>query len=118
MGDAAHAGYRLARRRRSRENGVEGLTDMLLCVDDPAAVARATAAMSGARRSCAAGCTPRARRGGLVFADAARTAKMLPDFRAPSLPFMAGQALRADLSSTRAALSEGTASSRCLKRAT
>ena len=41
-------------------------------------------------------------RGGLVFADAARAAKILPDFRPPSLPFMAGQALRADLALTRA----------------
>jgi hypothetical protein len=43
-------------------------------------------------------------RGGLVFADAAQTAKILPDFRPPALPFLAGQALRADLSLTRATL--------------
>jgi hypothetical protein len=43
-------------------------------------------------------------RGGLVFAGADEIAKILPDFRTPSLPFMAGQALRAGLSVTRAAL--------------
>jgi hypothetical protein len=84
------------------ENGAEGLTDMLLCVDDPAAVA--------ARYGRYVGRAPVMRgglhvvtldRGGLVFADAAQTAKMLPGFRAPGLPFMAGQALRADLSRTR-----------------
>ena len=87
------------------ENGAEGLTDMLLCVDDPVAVA--------ARYGRYVGRTPIMRgglhvvtleRGGLVFADAAQTATLLPDFRPPVLPFMAGQALRADLSLTRAVL--------------
>jgi len=85
------------------DNGAEGLTDTLICVDDPAAVA--------ARYGRYVGRQPVARermqvvpleRGGLVFADAARCAKLLPDFRAPALPFMAGQALRADLTLTRA----------------
>jgi hypothetical protein len=87
------------------ENGAEGLTDMLICVDDPAAVA--------ARYGRYAGRTPAIRgglhvvaldRGGLVFADAASATKILPDFRAPPLPFMAGQALRADLALTREVL--------------
>src|SRR5688572_16432535 len=86
-------------------NGADGLTDMLLCVDDPAAVA--------ARYGRYVGRAPVMRgglhvvtldRGGLVFADAVQTATILPDFRPPALPFMAGQALRADLSLTRAVL--------------
>ena len=87
------------------QNGVEGLTDILLCVDDPAGVA--------ARFDRYVGRAPVMRgglhaitldRGGVVFADASRAAKILPGFRPPSLPFMAGQALRADLSITRAVL--------------
>jgi hypothetical protein len=87
------------------ENGAEGLTDMLVCVEDPAAVA--------ARYGRYVGRAPVLRgrmhvvpleRGGLVFADITQAAKILPDFRPPSLPFMAGQALRADLALTRAVL--------------
>jgi hypothetical protein len=87
------------------ENGAEGLTEMLLVVEDPAAVA--------ARYGRYAGRAPVLRggmhavpldRGGLVFADAAQAAKILPDFRPPPLPFMAGQALRADLSTMRKVL--------------
>ena len=87
------------------ENGATGLTDLLMCVDDPAAVA--------ARYGRYVGRTPVARgkmqvialdRGGLVFVDRAEAARMLPDFDAPSVPFMAGQALRADLAKTRALL--------------
>jgi hypothetical protein len=89
------------------ENGAEGLTDTLICVDDPAAVA--------ARYGRYVGRTPIMRggmhvvpleRGGLTFVDPVQAAKLLPDFRAPSLPFMAGQALRADLALTRAALAK------------
>jgi hypothetical protein len=87
------------------QNGVEGLTDILLCVDDPVGVA--------ARYGRYVGRGPVMRgglhaitldRGGMVFADASTAAKILPGFRPPSLPFMAGQALRADLSITRAVL--------------
>ena len=87
------------------DNGAEGLTDMLLVVDDPAAVA--------VRYGRYTGVSPVARgglhavpldRGGLVFASAADAARILPGFRATSLPFMAGQALRADLALTRIAL--------------
>ena len=89
----------------STENGAEGLTDLLLCVDDPAAVA--------ARYGRYLGRAPARRgdahvivldRGGLVFADVREAARILPAFRPPSLPFMAGQALRADLALTRAVL--------------
>jgi hypothetical protein len=87
------------------QNGAEGLTDILLCVDQPAAAA--------ARYGRYVGRAPIARgglhavtldRGGLVFADANETAKILPGLRPPSLPFMAGQALRADLAQVRAVL--------------
>jgi hypothetical protein len=78
---------------------------MLLCVDDPATVA----ARYG--RYLARAVEPRdgvwfiaLDRGGLSFLDPAQAAKILPDFRPPSLPFMAGQALRADLARTRAVL--------------
>jgi len=88
------------------ENGAEGLTDMLLCVDDPAAAA--------ARYGRYVGRAPVLRgglhaiildRGGLVFADAAQATTILPESRLPSLPFVAGQALRADLALTREVLS-------------
>ena len=87
------------------DNGAEGLTDILLCVDDPAAAA--------ARYGRYVGRTPVAHdglhvvtleRGGLVFTDASGARRILPDFRPPAFPFMAGQALRADLTLTRAAL--------------
>jgi hypothetical protein len=88
-------------------NGAEGLSDVLLCVDDPAAVA--------ARYGRYVGRVPVRRddlhvialeRGGLVFADARGAARILPDFRPPALPFMAGQALRANLALTREVLAQ------------
>jgi hypothetical protein len=87
------------------ENGAEGLTDMLLCVDDPAGTAARYGRYVGRAPVMRGGLHAIALdRGGLVFADAVRAAKILPDFRPPSLPFMAGQALRADLALTRAVL--------------
>ena len=84
------------------QNGVEGLTDILLCVDDPAAVAARYGRYLGRAPVARAGMQVIALdRGGVVFADPGTLAKRLPGFRAPSLPFMAGQALRADLSVTR-----------------
>ena len=85
------------------ENGAEGLTDILLCVENPAAVA--------ARYGRYVGRAPALRgplhvvpleRGNLVFADAGEAAQIVPAFRPPALPFMAGQALRChDLARTR-----------------
>src|SRR2546421_8826830 len=84
------------------ENGAEGLTDMLICVDDPAAVASRygryvgrTPVMRGALHVIALD------RGGLVFVGAVRAAAIFPGFQAPALPFMAGQALRAALALAR-----------------
>jgi Glyoxalase-like domain len=89
------------------ENGAEGLTDMLLCVDDPAGVAARYGRYVGRAPVMRGGLHAIALdRGGLVFADAVQVAKILPDLRVPSLPFMAGQALRADLALTRAVLAK------------
>jgi hypothetical protein len=84
------------------ENGAEGLTDMLVCVDDPAAVAARYARYVGRAPAVRGGMNAIVLdRGGLVFVDAEQAEKILPDFRLPSLPFMVGQALRADLTLTR-----------------
>lgn len=89
------------------ENGAEGLTDMLLVVDDPAAAAARYGRYAGRAPVLRGGMhAVTLERGGLVFADAAQAAKILPDFRPRSLPFMAGQALRADLALTRAMLAQ------------
>lgn len=87
------------------ENGAEALTDMLLCVDDPAAAAARYGRYAGRAPVTRGGLHAIALdRGGLVFADAAQAATILPGFDRPGLPFMAGQALRADLAKTRAVL--------------
>jgi hypothetical protein len=86
-------------------NGAEGLSDILLVVDDPAVAA--------ARYGRYVGRAPAKRnglhvvpleRGGLVFADEGGAARLLPAFRPPAVPFMAGQALRADLALMREVL--------------
>ena len=82
-------------------NGAEGLTDMLLCADDPEVAAARYARYVGRDAITRGGLRVVATdRGGLVFADLAR-------FVPPALPYMAGQALRADLRKTRAALGKG-----------
>lgn len=87
------------------QNGVEGPSDILLCVDDPAATADRYGRYLGRAPVARGGMHAIALdRGGVVFADAATAAKILPDFSPPSLPFMAGQALRADLAIARAAI--------------
>jgi catechol 2,3-dioxygenase-like lactoylglutathione lyase family enzyme len=84
------------------DNGVEGLSDILVCVDDPAAAAARYGRYLGRPPDMRGGMHVIALdRGGLVFADADQAARLLPDFRAPSLPFMAGQALRADVGRVR-----------------
>jgi hypothetical protein len=89
------------------ENGAEGLMDTLICVDDPAAVAARYGRYVGRQVVTRSGThVVPLERGALVFADAARAAKRLPDFRPPSMPVMAGQALRADLALTRAVLTK------------
>jgi hypothetical protein len=91
----------------STENGAEGLTDFLMCVDDPAAVAARygrylgrAVALRGAQHVISL------ERGALVFVDAAEARRVLPDFRPPALPFMAGQAIRADLALAREVLAK------------
>jgi hypothetical protein len=89
------------------DNGAEGLSDILLVVDDPAAAA-ARYGRYVDRAPVRRGDTHvvALERGGLVFADTGAAARLLPDFRPPALPFMAGQALRADLALTRAVLAQ------------
>jgi hypothetical protein len=88
-------------------NGAEGLTDILLVVDDPAAAAarygRYVDRAPGKRGGLHG--VP-LQRGGLVFADAGDAARLLPAFRPPAVPFIAGQALRADLALTREVLAQ------------
>jgi catechol 2,3-dioxygenase-like lactoylglutathione lyase family enzyme len=89
-------------------NGADGLSELLLCVEDR----RGTAERYGRY----VGRGPRhdenfsavdLDRGRLVFVDPKEAAAMLPMFTAPSLPFIAGQALRTnDISATRADLSK------------
>jgi len=87
------------------ENGAEGLTDILICVDDPAAAAARYGAYVGRATRMRGGLQAVALdRGGVVFADAAQAVRILPSFHPPAFPFMTGQALRADLALTRAAL--------------
>src|SRR5437763_8491123 len=87
------------------ENGAQGLTDMLVCVEDPAAVAARYGQYAGRAPAMRGGMhVVPLERGALGFGDPAQAARILPDFRLPSLPFMAGQALRADLALTREAL--------------
>lgn len=87
------------------ENGAEGLTDMLLVVEDPGAVAARYGRYAGRAPAMRGGMhAVTLERGGLLFAEAAQAAKILPGFRVRSLPFMAGQALRADLALTRQVL--------------
>ena len=84
------------------ENGAEGLTDTLICVEDPAEVAARYGRYVGRPPVLRGGMhVVPLERGGLVFADAAPDVRMPPAFHPPSLPFMAGQALRADLALTR-----------------
>jgi hypothetical protein len=89
------------------ENGAEGLSDTLIAVDDPPAVAARYARYVGREPVVRGGMhVVPLERGGLVFVDAGQRAKLLGDFGAPSLPFMPGQALRADVALTRALLTK------------
>ena len=86
----------------STENGAKGLTDTLICVKDPAGVAARYGRYVGRKPVARGGMhVVPLERGGLAFAETAQVARLLPGFRAPSLPFMAGQALRADLAFAR-----------------
>jgi hypothetical protein len=87
------------------ENGAEGLSDILLVVDDPAAAAERYGRYVGRAPAKRNGLHVVAlERGGLVFADEGEAARLLPAFRPPAVPFMGGQALRADLALTREVL--------------
>jgi hypothetical protein len=88
------------------ENGADGLTELLLCVED-----RQTAATRYGRyvdrqpAHCGDFSVVGLNRGSLLFTEPKEAAPLLPAFRPPTLPFIAGQALRSvDLKATRAAL--------------
>jgi hypothetical protein len=87
------------------DNGADALTDLLLCVADPAEAA----ARFG--RFTARAATPSGDmlaldldRGRLLFAGPESAAAVLPGFDPPELPYVAGLALGADLEATRRAL--------------
>ena len=65
------------------------------------------ATMWGARRSRTARATSFRSTAAAWCSQTRVAAKILPDFRPPSLPFMAGQALRADLATIREVLARG-----------
>lgn len=88
-------------------NGADGLTDMLLCVADPDAVAERFGRFAGRSpvREDAFATVP-LDRSRLVFV-APHDAERVPRFHLPALPYMAGQALRSvDLRRTRDVLAE------------
>lgn len=87
------------------DNGADALTDLLLCVADPAEAAarfgRFTA--QGAARSGDMLALD-LDRGRLLFAGPESAAAALPGFDPPELPYVAGLALAADLEATRRVL--------------
>jgi catechol 2,3-dioxygenase-like lactoylglutathione lyase family enzyme len=90
----------------STANGVEGLGDMLLCVDDRAEAAARFGRYAG-RAPVETGdmSIVALERSRLLFVTAQELAKRLSGFTPPSVPFMAGQALRCtDIAAARAVL--------------
>ena len=88
------------------ENGADALTDILLCVNDRKEVAARFARYAG-RTAIERGerSVIELDRGSIVFIEPNDAAAMLPDFAAPTVPFMAGQALRStDIATTAATL--------------
>jgi catechol 2,3-dioxygenase-like lactoylglutathione lyase family enzyme len=88
-------------------NSADGLSDTLLCVEDRRAAAErygkyvAREPQHGDTSSVVA-----LDRGGLLFVDPREAQAMLPAFAAPTLPYIAGQALRTnDIALTRKGLS-------------
>jgi hypothetical protein len=88
-------------------NGADGLGDILLCVEDRREAAERYGRYVGRCRGHHGDTlsTVALDRGRLVFVDPQQAAVMLPAFAAPSMPYIAGQALRTnDIAATRAVL--------------
>jgi Glyoxalase-like domain len=88
------------------ENGADAITDILLCVENRKAAAARFARYAGrpevenGMRSVIA-----LDRGSIAFVELKDATAMLPEFAAPDVPFMMGQALRStDIAMTAAAL--------------
>ena len=90
-------------------NRARALTDVLLCVDDPAAAAARYGRFVGrAARETGGNWLLELDRGRLVLADRQGLARMLPEAAAPAQPFMAALAVTTDdLAASAAALRNG-----------
>lgn len=80
----------------ARDNGIETLAGVLLCVDDPAATSARYARFTG-RAAAGSGeyCAIALDRGRLGFASPSHLAKLLPGVEVPTTPFIAAVALQA-----------------------
>ena len=92
----------------AQPNRAHALTDVLLCVKDPAAAARRHGRFVGRRpRALAGGFILPLDRGRLVFTDPPGLARLLPGTEVPALPFMAAVAVTTDdLAATREVLDD------------
>ena len=90
-------------------NRAQALSDVLLCVDDPAAAAARYGRFSGrAARETGGNWLLELDRGRLVLTDRHGLARLLPDAAAPALPFIAAIAVTTDdLDASAAALRDG-----------
>ena len=92
--------------RLAQPNRAQALTDLVLCVADPAEAAARHGRFVGRHpRALAAGFVLSLDRGRLLFTDPPGLARLLPGTAVPALPFMAALAVTADdLAATRAVL--------------
>ncbi len=78
-------------------NQADALTDLILCVNDPAEAATRFSKFTARSLTCTGGLRAvLLDRGRLLFADAKSLATMLSDFSAPHMPFIAGQGIRSN----------------------
>ena len=83
----------------ARENGVSGLSGVVICTDDPVEAADRHARFTGRRHEAARVVLDR---GSLDFVTPAELARIIPAARPPSLPFIAATILEsADVATTR-----------------
>jgi catechol 2,3-dioxygenase-like lactoylglutathione lyase family enzyme len=89
------------------ENGADALTDLLLCVADRREAAERFGRYVGRSPAHEANIsTVPLDRGRLLFVEPAETGHVLPSFVPPAVPYMAGQALRSDVSRAREVLAK------------